>query len=828
MRNKPTPESSHGIRQALTVPAVIAAVFLGLHILPLFWRPNPFWGADFLLYMPVPVQGLFILLAVLLFIPWFRRQIRTWAGAVPLALWNGGRRVWVSRTVVLLVALVGFVAFSSARHFLGDGYHLLEKLEAETWHDMFRAPLTYALVETLHRVGSTLWKTAENTYRVYSYASGSLYVLLSFPVAAALGKDALERSILMVFLLTGGYIQQFFGYVENYALYMPGLLLYFFLGLRTLEHRIPLFVPALLLGMLVVFHRVLGIFGPSLLYLAYHDYRRRQHSTPTGKNILSTAAALCCVPLSAAVFLGLSGVGFEAYFGRTGSGEFLPLLEQPGFYAQYRIFSFAHLVDFINLQLLSAPAACMVIFLVRKSLLGRQTFLAVCTVVPLFFTFIAKANIGAFRDWDILSLPALPFTVWAAAAFVERIRDRKQLFHGAFLICGAAALHTLLWIGVNASAEPAEARFTNQLGRLTGHASATGWVTMANFHRQQNNPSAALDAYKRALDADPSNPNRWLLVGNIHREMGKSATAIKYYNKAVELQPDVPVPYMNLGAAYSDIGQLDKAIRYTVKAISLQPELETAHMNLVAFYRKTGQLEKAIEHLKKAAVLRPKDATTHEHLAEMYRDAGQNEKATRHLEKAIALRPGHTRTLVNLAVACSDAGQNDRAIELLKVAVALQPEFAAVYVNLGAVYSKIGQYDTGIQYLSKAIELQPDDPFAYQSLGLISRVQGRYPLAIKYLKKALELQKGRGRLQTYLNIGNTYHDMGEREKAISYFQKAIQLDPNHANAHLLLGMTYRALNRGEAARVQFKKVLKLEPNHPQAAQIKHWLERLRK
>ena len=464
MSKKRATETGDRLGHGFQKPAIIAAVFLGLHILHLFWRPNPMWGVDFLFYMPMPVQGLSILLSVLLFVPGVRRQIRTRVAALPFALWGRGRRVWLTRALVLLVALVAFIALSSARHFLGDGYHLLEKLEAETWHDMFRAPLTYALVGTLHRVGSTLWETAEYTYRVYSYASGSLYVLLSFPVAAALGKDALERSILMAFLLTAGYIQQFFGYVENYALYMPGLLLYFFLGLRTLEHRIPLFVPALLLGMLVVFHRVLAIFGPSLLYLAYHDYRRRQHSIPTGKNVLATAAALCCVPLSAAVFLGLSGVGFEAYFGRTGSGEFLPLFEQPGLYAQYRIFSFAHLVDFINLQLISAPAACMVIFLVRKSLLGRQTFLAVCAVVPLFFTFIAKANIGAFRDWDILSLPALPFTVWAAAAFVERIRDREQLFHGAFLICGAAALHTLLWIGVNASAEPAEARFTIQLG----------------------------------------------------------------------------------------------------------------------------------------------------------------------------------------------------------------------------------------------------------------------------------------------------------------------------------------------------------------------------
>ena len=68
-----------------------------------------------------------------------------------------------------------------------------------------------------------------------------------------------------------------------------------------------------------------------------------------------------------------------------------------------------------------------------------------------------------------------------------------------------------------------------------------------------------------------------------------------------------------------------------------------------------------------------------------------------------------------------------------------------------------------------------------------------------------------------MDIGETYYDMGEHEKAIPYFQKAVQLSPNHANAHLLLGLSYRALNHVEEARPHFEKVLKLESNHPHAA-----------
>ena len=816
----------------MSQPATIAAVFLGLHVLLLFWRPNPsMWGVDFL-YLSARDRSrdIFILLSILLsihpriprsrFVPRVRRASRSVSGMAAAA--SGSHEA-----MLVLVALSAFIVLSSARHFLGDGYLLLRKLEVDTLKDQHRAPLTFAFIRALHYAGRAFWETAENTYRTYSYASGVLYVLLAFPAAAAF-KNALEKSIVLAFLLTTGYMQLFFGYVENYALYMPGLLLYLLLGLRTLENRMPLWAPALVLGLLLALHQAFAVFGPSLLFLAYRTWRQGRETVPSKKNTAATVAALCCVPVSMAALLELSGIGFDGYLGRMGGRNFLPLFAETGLQSQYRIFSLPHLLDFLNQQLLTAPVACMACVLLRKRDLRHQPFLLNAAVFPLFFTFLARPEIGVFRDWDIFSLPALPLTLWVATALMVRIRAREPLFHSAFLLCGAAAFHTLFWIGLNASAGPAEARFVHLVNRLTGISAVNSWLTLGKFHRKQNNTDAALHAYKRSIDADPTNPNRWLTAGVACREMGQSKRAIEYFKKAVKLGPDYSVPYMNLGAAYSDMGQFDKAIEYTRKALTLQPDLTNAHMNLGALFQRTGQLAKSIEHIQKAIVLQPKSATTHGNLGRAYRLAGQHARAILHLEKANTLRPRHTRTLVDLALACSDAGQNDRAIELLKETVAIQPEHAAAHANLGAVYGIIGRYDTGIQYLERALELQPDHARAHRNLGLIHRARGRYPEAIEHLEKALELQGGQANAMAYLNIGDTYYDMGEHEKAVPYFQKAIQINPNHANAHLLLGLSYRALNRGGEARVQFKKTLELEPDHPQASQIRQWLAQTRK
>ena len=201
------------------------------------------WGIDFLFYLPAPVKGIFILLSILLFIPRFRRKIRSTVDVLPFALWGEGRRVWLTRGLLVFVALGAFIVLSSARHFLGDGYYLLNELDAGTGKKPLRAPFTFTLIRALHYTSHAVWETAENTYRVYSYASGLLYVLLAFATAGTLGKNPLQKSIVLAFLLTTGYMQLFFGYVENYALYMPGFLLYILLGLRAQEQRTTLYGP---------------------------------------------------------------------------------------------------------------------------------------------------------------------------------------------------------------------------------------------------------------------------------------------------------------------------------------------------------------------------------------------------------------------------------------------------------------------------------------------------------------------------------------------------------------------------------------------------------
>ena len=289
-----------GERLALRQSAVIAAVFLAFHLLLVFWRPNPFWGADLLFYYPAPLWFLYILLAVLILLPGFRRLVQTWICALPFTIWGNDRSSWLTRTVMLLVALAVFFVLRTANHLLGDGYLYLRELDADIWQRFDRAPLTFVLIRALHTLGGSLWvlwETAENTYRIYSCASGLLFVLLCFPVAGAIGKCSSRK------------------------IHRPGLSAYG--GIRATVLRIRRELSPLRSGHpplpscgparmgrphpALMFRRFCWecsspsisfscVFGPSLLVLAYCRITRKENTTALSKMVSVTLTAIICNP----------------------------------------------------------------------------------------------------------------------------------------------------------------------------------------------------------------------------------------------------------------------------------------------------------------------------------------------------------------------------------------------------------------------------------------------------------------------------------------------------------------------------------------------------
>ena len=131
-----------------------------------------------------------------------------------------------------------------------------------------------------------------------------------------------------------------------------------------------------------------------------------------------------------------------------------------------------------------------------------------------------------------------------------------------------------------------------------------------------------------------------------------------------------------------------------------------------------------------------------------------------------------------------EKGDTEKALSILNLDRDLYPGSASPYAALGAAYLWAGNFEAGRQNYKRAFEIDPTHPQLSpdQSLSLINQMR-----RAKKTKEALEMclifiEYFPKDARLYLEAGNSYALSGQREKAMEYFKKALELDPNLAAA----------------------------------------------
>ncbi len=83
---------------------------------------------------------------------------------------------------------------------------------------------------------------------------------------------------------------------------------------------------------------------------------------------------------------------------------------------------------------------------------------------------------------------------------------------------------------------------------------------------------------------DPKNVQAWIGLGNDYFDTHQQQKAIEAYGKALELQPDNPDVLTDQGVMYREIGAFDKAIANFKKANQIRPSHTMSLYNLGVVY----------------------------------------------------------------------------------------------------------------------------------------------------------------------------------------------------------------------------------------------------
>jgi tetratricopeptide (TPR) repeat protein len=186
----------------------------------------------------------------------------------------------------------------------------------------------------------------------------------------------------------------------------------------------------------------------------------------------------------------------------------------------------------------------------------------------------------------------------------------------------------------------------------------------------------------------------------------------------------------------------------------------------------------------------------------------------------------------------------DAAIEGFKKATELEGgNQPVVWSNLAEAYATAAKEKPtdaanlrtqAIDAYKKAIELKADDPSLYNNYALVLGYQKQIPEAQAALEKAAQLDPpGAGRY--YYNLGAVLVNTGQNDPAGVAFKKAIDADPNYADAQYQYGIYLVSQAKTDASGKvtavpgtieAFQKYLDLKPDGPFAESAKGMIQML--
>ena len=188
-----------------------------------------------------------------------------------------------------------------------------------------------------------------------------------------------------------------------------------------------------------------------------------------------------------------------------------------------------------------------------------------------------------------------------------------------------------------------------------------------------------------------------------------------------------------------------------------------------------------------------------------------------------------------------DAKQFDVAIENLEKAKTMSPDQNVIWGNLGDAYggaakTKTGadqqaMLDKGIESYKKAIELKPDDAAYHNNYALLLAQSKKSEEALVELTKAAQLDPPSAG-KYYFNGGAVLVNLGQNDAAGAMFKKAIEADPNYAEAHYQYGLSLYAkattapdgkIVPPDGTKEEFQQYLELAPTGPNAETAKAML-----
>jgi len=379
----------------------------------------------------------------------------------------------------------------------------------------------------------------------------------------------------------------------------------------------------------------------------------------------------------------------------------------------------------------------------------------------------------------------------------------------------------------------------------------TPWLRLADIYCRQGRNRDAIKTYQRALVVNPKNHQIWNELGLVFLRLNAHAEALHAFLRSIDLDRSYGWAYSNLALAYAHQGKHHDAIEACQKSLQVFTEdidKITAWDRLANFYRAINDYDNAIYAYQMADKLKGvgltlanepvslQTATVLPIRSSLEASPASSIEIEQVLASAEALKE---KTIAPAWVFQSETwSQNESALTTYSENLLWKEELFNLPLDQTIINKKskeepmntqesLSPRHQAVSSLGSSEESLPaesivnkdgiaesKDPDVWNKKGNIHFQNGDYEKAISAYNKAIELDRSFG--WPYSNLAHTYLILGKYAEAILLYQKSVNLlnkNEEKASAWNSLGNIYRHLNEYENALSAYQKADLLDPQN---------------
>ena len=258
--------------------------------------------------------------------------------------------------------------------------------------------------------------------------------------------------------------------------------------------------------------------------------------------------------------------------------------------------------------------------------------------------------------------------------------------------------------------------------------------------------------------------------------------------------------------------KFDKSQVYLEKLLTIAPDMGRAYQELGHLNRDSGNEEKAVTNYRQACELNPALLASWTYLYQYFNSHNNKPAADHSLEQINKLK-----SLPNILLYIEQIMNEGRlgvAEKKCREFLKKNPTHSYAMSQLSEIANRLGYFDDAETLLEKAVEFNPNDGELRMKYAMILRKKQKFAKTMEQVNVLCE--KFPNNLSYQAQRASEMMQNGDHEKAIDLFDDILNKNPFNFSCHTSKGHAQKTLGETDEAISSYQSAYKIKPDHGEA------------